>query len=119
LYRAGTGTCFVPGGPNTFFGAGPIQGPIFSGNSPNQAGPLAVSFKFVAPKPFSVGAQASLGTGKLPGLQVQVFFDTSCLQQAYEYSAVYPGECSAGAAVIDWGGNWSDPFGHDQGECQT
>ena len=74
---------------------------------------------FVAPKPFSVGAQASLGAGKLPGLQVQGFWDTSCLQQAFEYPAVYPGECSAGSAVIDWGGNWSDPFGHDQGKCQT
>ena len=125
FYRSGTGTgtgtCFVPGGPNTFFaGSSPIQGPtFFSGTSPNQAGPLAVSFMFVAPKPFSVGAQASLGAGKLPGLQVQGFWDTSCLQQAFEYPAVYPGECSAGSAVIDWGGNWSDPFGHDQGKCQT
>jgi hypothetical protein len=26
---------------------------------------------------------------------------------------MYPGECSGTAAVLDWGGNWTDPFGPD------
>jgi hypothetical protein len=90
---------------------------MYFASSPVQSGLVGASFMFVAPQPFSVGAQASLGTGRLPGLELQFFVDSSCLNQLLQ-TPVYPGECTGGQAVIDWGGNWSDPFGADQAWMQ-
>ena len=95
--------CYAPGKGGMYFYSSPVQGATLAG----------ASFMFVAPQPFSVGAQASLGTGKLPGLDLQYFVESSCVDQRHSIP-VYPGECSAGRAVLDYGGNWSDPFGTDQ-----
>lgn len=72
------------------------------------------SFMLVTPQPFAVGAQAILGSGKLPGLVMSWFGDVNCKYQygaGWSSQAMFPGECSSTWAMIDYGGDWTDPFG--------